>query len=232
MGDVVIVCRSLGRTCGCAETATHLAEHLMMNLHQTVVVTSEVSSVPPEAKVVILEVEHGVYGANLQAVLGDIEDLKQRGCTPIINYHSVPIGSESWVPELMNHCIVSGRITPAIEGAWPLPLVGPPPFNGIIPDPPSEIHLGSHGFCGPHKHFEEIVRLALRLNIKLTLLTVNDGPWQGVIDELHRLSDGSPKIEMCHDWLSYRDVISKLRNCSHLVSAVQAYDGILSGPRS
>ena len=226
MKNVAILCRSIGRRCGVGEAALYLASHLGVEA------VASPSDLPDVAKIVIVELEHSLYNFNREEALAEFRSLQEEGRKVIVNYHSVPLGNESWVEDLKECATVGGRIVPAVEGTFYLPLVGPPPLTEADPGAPDHLHLGSFGFCGPHKRYDLLIELAIRLDVPLTLFAANNGPWENILNDLRNMAAGHDSIQVVGDYLPIDEVLRRLRGCSHLISTVQEYSGISLGPQS
>src|SRR3989304_6720964 len=216
---IAVLSRSLGRQCGISEYAICLAERLGG------VAVNSVDALPPGSTPVFIQ-----YEPSLDNGLPDLPDeISQVEGIPVIDIHTeIPVDIvPALVSVLETPAIVAVKREPRL-GAWFLPHISYAPV-GIPRTPPDEIHLGSFGFALPNKRYDILIELGTRLHVPLTILaaTANATPGieelsQAYTDYLVRsASQSGENIHIVSAFLSHEQIVNKLRDCSHLLCAME-----------
>jgi len=228
MSEPYILIRSLGRKCGMAEYAGFLAERLPGKLVGSVL---DLPLQRGEPGIVIVQVEVGLYNLDLGEIIWELTAARARGYVVIADYASEPDSCQGWSQEIAKHAILGPKYTE--PNSFLLPLVRCNPLSEPDLGPPDELRIGTFGFSSPVKKNEKVIALALRLGIKATIISTMPDPYpdfnesphiitpMAALYETNRAAAGHPEIEViAHGYLSVPDVQRKLRQCSHLVSAM------------
>jgi len=215
---IAVLSRSLGRQCGISEYAICLANRLGG------VAVQSVDEIPSGATPIFIQYEPSLY-RGVSDLLNEISAIEG---FPVVDVHTEIPGDivSILVSALKGSAIVGVKRGPREGRTWYLPHISYASV-GVYEPPPSEIHLGSFGFALPNKKYELIVEIALRLHVPLTILSAiaNATPGiealsHGYIDYLRAVSYSSPNIEIIDDFLTHKQIVKKLRECSHLVCAM------------
>ncbi len=229
MSEPYILVRSLGRKCGMAEYAGFLAERLPGKL------VGSVTDLPIQrdrAGIVIVQVEVGLYNFDLYEILWEMWAARHRGYLVVADYASEPNECRGWSREIAKYSILGPKYWELNSVC--LPLVRCNPLSEQDAGPPSEIKLGTFGFASPVKKHEEIARLAIRLGVKALIISTVPNLWPGfeegphrqvpldALNEIRQMAELYPdRIELIDSgYLTIPEVQTKLRECTHLVSAM------------
>lgn len=229
MSEPYILVRSLGRKCGMAEYAGVLAERLPGKL------VGSVTDLPLQRDrtgIVIVQVEVGLYNSDLYEILWEIWAARRRGYLVIADYASEPPACRGWSQEIAKYSILGPKYWE--PNSVCLPLMRGNPLAEQDAGPPSEIKLGTFGFASPVKKHGEVARLAIRLGVKAMIISTMPNPWPGfeegphrqapldALNEIQQIAELYPdRIELVDNgYLTTPEVQTKLRECTHLVSAM------------
>ena len=229
MSEPYILIRSLGRKCGMAEYSGFLSERLPGRLVGSV---TELPLQRDRAGIVIIQVEVGLYNLDLYEILWELWAARNRGYIVVADYASEPDMCKGWSQEIAKHAILGPKYWE--PGSFVLPLIRCNPLTEPDSGPPEELKLGTFGFASPVKKHHEIAQLALRLGIKAMIISTmpdpwpgfNEGPHRGVpllaLDEIREVARDHPdSIELVDNgYLTIPEVQKRLRECTHLVSAM------------
>lgn len=229
MLHTAILCRTLGRVCGIAEYAIHLQKRLPGSY-----LARSSDDIQPNTDVVFIQFEAGLYPGGPADILNEIYEIRFRipRCFIVIDYHSL----YRMLSELRWHAIVAiKRGWSPIPGVLQLPHLVNQPAEDI--PPPKEIRLGAFGFAVPFKHYEDIIALADRLKVPLTLIasipSPNDWVYQMCAVYAYKLGQRAHRSKYTNyisEFLPAEDVVRELQQCSHLISAQEDVHGEDGGP--
>lgn len=226
-----IICRTLGRVCGIAEYAIHLQKRLPGDVY----LVNNVRDIQPDTELVIIQFEIGLYPDGPSSLVREANKAKEMapGAYIVTDYHSI----YRVLGEFKRHAITGiKRGWSSTKNIIQLPhLVNLPPEK---PKPiPKELRLGTFGFGVPFKRFEMIMDLSKRLDLPLTLLasipSPNDQVYQMCAVYMYKIKTYAKrfkKIDMTTKFLPVEEVIDRLQDCSHLISAQQDVYGQDGGP--
>ncbi len=216
-----VLVRSLGRQCGISEYGICLAQRLGG------IAVRNAQELPTDCSSVFIQYEPSLY-RGLPDLLNEISQVEG---IPIIDVHTE-------IPPDIVPMLVSSLQSPAIVGV----KRGPRPGTWFLPHisyalaklpstSPREIHLGSFGFAVPNKRYEDLIGLAIRLNVPLTILAAiaNATPGiqvlsQGYIDYLRMMAHGRANIKINSSFLNHEQIIDELQKCSHLICTMENLD--------
>lgn len=210
---VVILCRSLGLRCGIGEYAVYLAERLGATA------VSSIADVPADTTLLLLQYEPSFY-PDAASVARELRFLPPT-TIPVVDVHDA---SPEVIEGLRWHAIV-GLKRGLVPGTVRLSLVHQVPV-AEEEAVPTQIRLGAFGLAFPAKRYEMVIELAKKLGVPATILAAhgNATEWHAdlsakYVAQLKELAGG--EIEVIDDFLPVDDVIRKLRECSHIVSAME-----------
>ena len=218
---IAVLSRSLGRQCGISEYAVCLAQRLGG------VAVKSVEEIPSGSTPVFIQYEPSLY----RGIIDLLNEISTIEGFPIIDVHTeIPVDIVPVLTSVLGSSAIVGVKRGPREGAWFLPLISYAPV-GDYEDPPDEIRLGTFGFAVPNKNYEQIIELALRLHVPLTILAAVANATPGIevlskayVDYLRMMSHSSPDVEVIDDFLTHEQIVSKLRECSHLICAMDDLD--------
>ena len=226
--DIYVLVRSLGRKCGMAEYAGWVARRLGGEL------ISSPEDLPPangKPAIVLIQLEFGLYNRSLSEMINEVRAVEAMGHIAVGDYASEPTEARGWSQILTNYCLMGPKYPE--PNSYCLPLMRCDPLDEPDPGPDDEIRLGSFGFAAPAKGHEEIIQLAINLDVPATLITTVPNPWKGFegspIEQVPasclrhylQLAEGHPNIEILHEnYYSTQEVQRTLRRCSHLIGGM------------
>jgi len=216
---IAVLSRSLGRQCGISEYARCLAERLGG------VSVKSVEELSASFSPVFIQYEPSLYNG-LPDLLDEVSQVEG---IPVIDIHTeIPIDIvPALISILKSSAVIAVKREPRL-GAWLLPHISYAPV-GTPRTPPDEIHLGSFGFALPNKRYDILIDLATRLHIPLTILAATANATPGIEDLSQAYTDylvgrafqSRENINIVSAFLSHEQIVDKLRDCSHLLCAME-----------
>ena len=217
---VAVLARSLGLQCGISEYAINLAERLGG------FAVSSVEGLPVGSDPVFIQYEPSLYNG-----LGDlINEINAISGTVVLDVHTeMP---DTMVLDLRNidfspKTVIIGVKTNPRPDVWFLPHISYAPV-GVSTPPPRETHLGSFGFALPNKRYEILIDLAMRLHVPLTILAAHANATPGIqflseryVYSLRQRALSQANIRVVSRFLNHEEIITTLRECSHLFSTME-----------
>jgi len=218
---IAVLSRSLGRQCGISEYAICLAERLGG------VAVKSVEELPLGSTPVFIQYEPSLYSG----VVDLLEEISAIDGFPVVDVHTeIPTDLVPTLIYMLGNSAMVAVKRGQRTGAWYLPHISYAPV-GVYESPPRKVRLGTFGFAVPNKNYEKIIELSLRLHIPLTILASVANATPGIealsyayVDYLRALSHSIPDVEIVDSFLTHEQIVDKLRQCSHLVCAMDDLD--------
>ena len=216
VGEFLVVCKSVGRSCGIAEQAKYLAERL----NAQVVPSSRVAKGRKDAVIVEFHAEF----SSIAELADELRHASKVSPLVVLDCHSANPGL-LLLPRKYVICMKS------IDDAATCGLGRVVVAGLLIPDlrvehrpAPKQITLGCFGFSLPGKNFEKTMRLAKRLGVKCKIMTSVATPTPHskrlsiqYLSYLKATADSN--TEIIEVFGNESKIVAHLQECSHIVFA-------------